>query len=116
MLQGKRAWKSLVLVSACSLLVLASGCDKTMSGDKTTTEKAAPENATSRVNFDQLFNVNGNTVTPKKVIRFGSTTMSPEVPFESNVMMIDNAAFSQYIGHDAEVKKSGDVTEIIRFY
>jgi len=118
--QRKDVWKSLVLVVTCGSLLgmflLVSGCDKAPPGDTPVAEKTAPESVTARVPFDQLFDVQGTTVTPKKVIRVGPTTMTPEVPFESNVMRIDNAPFSQYIGRDAEVKKSGDVNEIVRFY
>lgn len=118
--RGKVGRKSLVLALACSsllgLFLLVSGCDKTPPGDTPAAEKTVPENVTARVPFEQLFDVQGTTVTPKKVIRAGATTMTPEVPFESNVMRIDNAPFSEYIGRDAEVKKRGDVTEIIRFY
>ena len=68
------------------------------------------------MSFDELFDVNGNMVTPKNIIRVGPTTMTPDVPFESQIMKIDNAPFSDYIGHDAEVKKEADVYRIIQFY
>jgi hypothetical protein len=56
------------------------------------------------------------TETPKKTIRVGSTTMTPEVPFEIQVMRIDDAPFSQFIGRDAEIRQSGGVCEIVKFY
>jgi hypothetical protein len=98
------------------LSVMISGCDKKPPGEKPTTDNQSTEAPTTRMSFNQLFEVNGNNVTPKQIIRYGTTTMTPAVPFESNVMTIDNAPFSQYIGRDADVKKSGDVYEIVKFY
>jgi hypothetical protein len=100
------------MLSGC---LLVSGCEKPPVGDKPA-EKQATEKQTTRMTFQELFDVNGTTVTPKKVIRAGSTTMTPDVPFESQVMRIDNAPFSDYIGRDAEVRKEGDVYRLIRFY
>jgi hypothetical protein len=99
-----------------SMSVMISGCDKAPQGEKPIAENQSVEKPTIRMPFDQLFEVNGNNVTPKQIIRTGATMMTPAVSFESNVMMIDNAPFSQYIGREAEVKKSGDVYEIVKFY
>lgn len=98
---------------SCCLLV--SGCEKPPSGEKKA-EQQAPENLTTRMTFQELFDVNGNMVTPKKIIKVGPTTMTPDVPFEVQVMRIDNAPFADYIGRDAEVKKEQDIYRIIRFY
>jgi len=92
------------------------GCEKQSPGEKPAAEKQATENPTSRVAFQELFDVNGSTVTPKKTIRVGATTMTPEVPFESHVMRIDDAPFSRFIGHDAEIRQAGGVCEIVKFY
>jgi len=100
------------MLSCC---VLVTGCDKLPGGEKKA-EQQAPENQTTRMTFQELFDVNGNTVTPKKIIKVGPTTMTPEVPFESQIMRIDNAPFSDFIGRDAEVKKEQDFHRIIRFY
>jgi hypothetical protein len=93
--------------------VLISGCEK---GEKPAAEKQSMENPLSRVTFQELFDVNGATVTPKKIIRAGSTTMTPEVPFEIQVMKIFDAPFSEFIGRDAEIRQSGGVCEIVKFY
>lgn len=97
------------------LVSLISGCDKAPRGAPSTGEHQPVDKPTTRMSFDQLFEVNGDTVTPKQIIRIGPTTMTPEVPFESTVMIIDNAPFSQYIGREAEVRKSGLVYEIVQF-
>jgi hypothetical protein len=68
------------------------------------------------VPFDQLFEVNDNNVKPKTIIRYNGTTFTPDVPFEVQVMLINNEPFSQIIGRDAEVKKEGGATNIIKFY
>jgi len=68
------------------------------------------------MSFNELFDVNGNTVTPKAVVRINSTTFTPAVPFDSQVVKIDNAPFSQYIGRDAEVRKEQDVYVVLSFY
>jgi hypothetical protein len=94
------------------VLLLTAGCDKLTGGDKPAAEKAATENAPDRVPFADLFDVNGTTVTPKRVMRVGSVTMTPEVPFDSQVMRIDGKPFSEFIGRDAEVTKKGDISEV----
>jgi len=96
--------------------VLISGCEKQEKGEKPAAEKKSTENLISRVTFQELFDVNGSTVTPKKNIRAGSTTMTPEVPFESQVMRIFDAPFSEFIGRDAEIRQSGGICEIVKFY
>lgn len=96
------------MLSCC---LLAAGCEKPPAG-----EKKVEQNLTTRMTFQELFDVNGAMVTPKKIIKAGPTTMTPDVPFESNVMRIDNAPFSDFIGRDAEVKKEQDFYRIIRFY
>jgi len=105
----------LVLASACfiftGMALLLGGCDV-----KPQAEKQSVENAVNRVAFDQLFEVNGNTVKPKSVIRYGGTTFTPDVPFEAQVVTVNNEPFAQLIGRDAEVKVERGVTEIIRFY
>jgi hypothetical protein len=93
--------------------VLISGCEK---GEKSAAEKQATEKTTSRVSFWELFDVNASTVKPKKIIRVDSTTMTPDVPFEIQDMRIYNAPFSDFIGHDAEVRQAGGVCEIVKFY
>jgi hypothetical protein len=87
------------------------GCDT-----KPKTEKPAAENATKRVPFDQLFEVNGNNVKPKAIIRYNGTTFAPDSPFEIQVMSISSEPFAQLIGRDAEVKNEGGVTTVIKFY
>jgi len=107
--------KRLIFGSVCCIFtgmaLLLGGCDV-----KPQTEKPAVENAVNRVAFDQLFEVNGNTVKPKTVIRYGGTTFTPDVPFEVQVVTVNNEPFAQLIGRDAEVKVERGVTEIIRFY
>jgi hypothetical protein len=115
-----RGWWSPALVAVwCSLLastcLLVAGCDKPPAADKPAGQQAT-ETQTTRMSFDELFDVNGDVVTPKKILRFGSTTMTPDVPFEIKVMRLDNAPFSDYIGRDAEVKREGDLYRIIQFY
>jgi hypothetical protein len=109
----------IVVAGWCAAMVsgvmLVTGCDKLPGGEKPAEQKA-PENQTVRMSFQELFDVNGTMVTPKKIIQSGPSTMTPDVPFESNVMRIDNAPFTDYIGRDAEVKKKQDVYRIIRFY
>jgi hypothetical protein len=87
------------------------GCDT-----KPQAEKPAAENATKRVPFDQLFEVNGNNVKPKTIIRYNGTTFTPESPFEIQVMSINSEPFAQLIGRDAEVKNEGGVTTVIKFH
>ena len=99
------------MVCACLLFF---GCEKQPAGEKPAEQDAA-ENQTTQMKFQDLFDVNGNMVTPKFIIRYGSTTMTPAVPFESQVMRIDDVPFTEYIGHDAEVKREGEVYRIIRF-
>ena len=112
--------RHLLLIGAAVVIlsgaVLISGCDKTPQGEKSGAEKQATENVTKRVTFQELFDVNGATVTPKKTIRVGPTTMTPEVPFDMQVMMIEGAPFSQFIGHDAEIREANGLREIVKFY
>lgn len=119
MASGRRSWRNTLFVGwsvgMLSCCPLVTGCEKLPGGEKKT-EQQAPENRTTRMTFQELFEVNGNTVTPKKIIKVGSTTMTPDVPFEIQIMRIDNAPFSDFIGRDAEVKKEVDVYRIIRFY
>jgi len=96
--------------------VLISGCDKQPQGGNPAAEKQATENPTTRIAFQDLFDINGSTVTPKKTIRVGSITMTPEVPFDIQVMRIDDAPFSQFIGRDAEIRQAGGVCEVVKFY
>jgi hypothetical protein len=103
----------LVLMLFGSLLL--SGCEKTKDGDKEA-EQESTENQPKQMNFYDLFEINGDIVTPKFIIRYNSITMTPEVPFESQVMRFDNTPFKEFIGHDALVKKEGMVYRIIRFY
>ena len=99
-----------------AFLVL-SGCDAIKQlGEKPAAEKPAAQNASKRMSFQELFDVNGAMVTPKEIIKYGSTTMTPAVPFESQVMMIDGVPFAQYVGHDAEVRKEADLYVIVSFY
>ena len=93
-------------------LLLTAGCEKQSGGDKPAAEKPAAENAPTRVPFADLFDVNGTTVTPKRIMHVGGTTMTPEVPFDSQVIRIDGKPFAEFIGHDAEVTKKGDVSEV----
>jgi len=108
-------WQKLILGSALCICIdtalLLGGCDT-----KQLTEKPPVENAVKRVAFDQLFEVNGSNVKPKTVIRYAGTTFTPDVPFEVQVMTLNNEPFSQLIGRDAEVKVERGVMEIIRFY
>jgi hypothetical protein len=104
------------IMSACaaalfSCTFLCVGCDK-QSSDKPAAEKTVTENAPASVPFADLFDVNGTTVTPKRVMRVGSTTMSPDVPFDSQIMRIDDKPFSEFIGRTAEVTKKGDIIEV----
>ena len=87
------------------------GCDL-----KQQAEKPAVENSVKRVPFDQLFEVNGTTVKPRTIIRYGGTTFTPDVPFEVQVITVNNEPFAQLIGRDAEVKVERGVTEVIRFF
>jgi hypothetical protein len=103
-------------VAILSGTVLINGCDKKPQGGKAETEKQATESVTKRVSFQELFEVNGATVTPKKTIRVGSTTMTPEVPFDIQVMMIEGAPFSQFVGRDAEIREANGLCEIVKFY
>lgn len=107
--------KNLILVSGCCIFIgialFLGACDTNRQ-----TEKPAVENTVKRVAFDQLFDVNGNNVTPKTVIHYGGTTFTPDVPFEVQVVTINNEPFAQLMGRDAEVKVERGVTEIIRFY
>ena len=96
--------------------LLISGCDKKPQGEKAGAEKPATENVTKRVTFQELFEVNGATVTPKRIIRVGPTTMTPEVPFDMQVMMIEGAPFSQFVGRDAEIREAKGLCEIVKFY
>jgi hypothetical protein len=96
--------------------VLNNGCDRKPQGEQSATEKQATENVTKRVKFQELFDVNGATVTPKRAIRVGSTTMTPEVPFDIQVMMIEGAPFSQFVGRDAEIREANGLCEIVKFY
>jgi len=103
-------------VCLISAIFFVAGCEKQPIGDTTAGPKQAGENPETRVSFDQLFDVSGNSVTPKKIIRYSGKTFTPEVPFESNVVVLDGVPFTQLIGHDAEIKKAGEVTEIVKFY
>jgi hypothetical protein len=107
-----------IAFTACliSAIFFVASCENKPKGETTTEPKQVAENPETRVSFDQLFDVSGNNVTPKKVIRYSGKTFTPEVPFESNVFVFDGVPFTQLIGHDAEIKKAGDVTEIVKFY
>jgi hypothetical protein len=119
MASGRRAWRTTLFVGCCvgalSGGLLISGCEKQPARGKQV-EQPAAENQATRMTFQELFDVNGNTVTPKKIVRVGPTTMTPDVPFEIQIMRIDGAPFSDYIGRDAEVRKEGEVYRVIRFY
>ncbi len=110
------SWRNRLFAGACigvlAGCLLVSGCETPPAGEK----PAAQESETMRMSFQELFDVNGTTVTPKKIIKSGSTTMAPEVPFESNVLRLDDAPFSDFIGRDAEVKKEQGIYRIVRFY
>jgi len=93
-------------------LLLAAGCEKPSGGYKPAVEKPAVDNAPTRVPFAELFDVNGTMVTPKRIMRVGSVTMTPDVPFDSQVMRIDGKPFSEFIGRDAEVTRNGDISEV----
>lgn len=109
--------KTVGMLCALSLTLFAtSGCEKQQKGESGTAQKTADAPQETRVSFDQLFDVSGNIVTPKRIIRYAGKTFTPEVPFEVNAVTIDGTPFSQLIGHDAEIKKTGDVTEIIKFH
>ena len=114
MIQRKKLWSDLILTGAVCFTLCAcfsfAGCNLSSQGEKPAVQQ------TTRMSFDQLFEVNGNTVTPKAIIRFAGTTMTPAVPFDIQVMNVNNTPFSQYIGRDAEVKKVDDVYEIVSFY
>lgn len=107
-----------IAFTACliSAIFFAAGCENQPKGETAAGPKQAVENPETRVSFDQLFDISGNNVTPRKVIRYSGKTFTPEVPFESTVVVIDGVPFTQLIGHDAEIKKAGDVTEIVKFY
>jgi hypothetical protein len=89
-----------------------SGCDTKPKAEP----PAAVVESTKRMAFDQLFEVNGTNVKPKTVIHYGGTTFTPDVPFEVQVVTINNEPFSQLIGREAEVRVERGVTEIIKFY
>ncbi len=114
MTPGKRLTGRAVAVCAAALLcgLLLAGCEKQSGGDKPAAEKQAEQNQPTRVPFADLFDVNGTTVTPKRVMRVGSITMTPDVPFDSQVMRIDDKPFSEFIGREAEVTKRGDIIEV----
>lgn len=111
----KAVHRKLIFVVFCCLLIgmvlSLGGCDLKQQADK-----PAVENSVKRVAFDQLFEVNGTTVKPRTIIRYGGTTFTPEVPFEVQVITVNNEPFAQLIGRDAEVKVERGVTEVIRFY
>lgn len=107
-----------IAFTACllSAIFFIVGCDNQPKSATTAEPKQAAEIPETRVTFDQLFDVDGNNVTPKKVIRYAGKTFTPEVPFDSNVVVLDGVPFTQLIGRDAEIKKAGAVTEIVKFY
>ena len=41
---------------------------------------------------------------------------TPEVPFDMQVMMIEGAPFSQFVGRDAEIREAKGLCEIVKFY
>ena len=108
-LKANLVYRGFIYFFLCTFFTIA-GCDLSPRGEKPTGQE------TMRMSFDQLFAVNGNTVTPKAIIRIGATTFTPAVPFEIQVVTINNEPFSQYVGRDAEVRKTEDVYEVIRFY
>ena len=112
---GNKIRTYLVMFGLCGLIFSVSlfiyGCDT-----KPQAEKPVVENVTKRVPFEQLFEVNGNNVKPKTVIRYNGTTFTPDVPFEIQIVVINGEPFSQLIGRDAETKTLGGVTDIIKFY
>lgn len=116
---GVRCRRNSLLVVGFVLILFGSlplsGCEKWKGGDKDS-EQESMEKQAKRMGFYDLFEINGDIVTPKFIIRYGSTTMTPEVPFESQVMRFDNTPFTEFIGRDAEVKKEGMIYRIIRFY
>jgi hypothetical protein len=118
MAAGKGSWRCLIRAVWCagllSGIILTAGCDRPIAADKPAQQGA--EQQTARMAFADLFDVNGAMVTPKKIIRFGSTTMTPEVPFEAGVMRIDNEPFANFIGRDADVKKEGELYRILQFH
>lgn len=102
------------VASAVALLLstlLVTGCDKTL-GDKPAAEKRIEENGPKNVPFGDLFDVNGTTVTPKRTMHIGTVTMTPDVPFDIQVMRIDDKPFAEFVGRTAEVTKKGDVYEV----
>ena len=107
-----------IVFTACliSAIFFVTGCENQPKDETKAEPKQAAENPGNRVSFDQLFDVSGNNVTPKKIIRYSGKTFTPEVPFESDVVVLDGVPFTQLIGHDVEIKNSGDVTEIVKFY
>lgn len=107
-----------IAFTACllSALFFVAGCEKQTKGTTTASPKQAAEIPETRAPFDQLFDVDGNNVTPKTVIRYSGKTFTPEVSFESSVVVLDGVPFTQFIGRDAEIKKGGNVTEIVKFY
>jgi hypothetical protein len=111
MLPVKEVKRCLLLLACAAVMlggiIMAAGCNKNAGSEKST-----EENQAKRVPFAELFEVNGTTVTPKKVMRIGSFNMSPEVPFDSQTMRIDNTPFTELMGRDAEVKNVGGVLEV----
>lgn len=107
-----------IAFTACllSAVFFVAGCDNQPKSATTAEPKLAAEIPETRVSFDQLFDVDGNNVTPKTVIRYSGKTFTPEVSFESNVVVLDGVPFTELIGRDAEIKKAGAVTEIVKFY
>lgn len=107
-----------IALTACllSAIFFVAGCENQPKNETKAEPKQAAEIPETRVSFDQLFDVSGNNVTPKTVIRYAGKTFSPEVPFDSNVVVLDGVPFTQLVGRDAEIKKAGAVTEIVKFY
>jgi hypothetical protein len=110
--KGLVVWGLYCVVIGTSMLL--GGCDANPKAEKA--EQPAAAEATKRVSFDQLFEVNGNSVKPKTVVRYSGTTFTPDVPFEVQVVTLNNEPFSQIVGRDAEVRIERGVTEILKFY
>ena len=70
---------------------------------------------TMRINFNELFTVAGNMVSPKVTVHINGVTMSPGVLFSSSVLF-GGVDLTKFIGRDFEIEVQNGVRVIKGVY